>query len=125
MTPQSCNGFVVIVDDEEDTRELIRDLLESNGFAVATAEDGEAALKVLDKVPRVCLMILDLLMPNMNGFEVLKRLSADPGRKDVAVWVSTSAPDIAPEGVPCLPKPVDVQRLVKLVQSHCAAEACA
>lgn len=124
MTTQPCNGCVLIVDDEDDTRELIRDLLESKGFAVATAEDGEAALSILATLPRVCLMILDLLMPNMNGFEVLQRLSVDPTRQSVPVWVSTSAPDIAPEGVPCLPKPVDVQQLVDLVHAHCAAEAC-
>ncbi|HXE82545.1 MAG TPA: response regulator [Gemmatimonadales bacterium] len=124
MTTQPCTGCVLIVDDEEDTRELIRDLLEAKGFAVATAEDGQAALNVLASVPRVCLMILDLLMPNMNGFEVLQRLSADPAHQTVPVWVSTSAPDIAPEGIPCLPKPVDVQQLVALVHAHCAAEPC-
>jgi CheY-like chemotaxis protein len=124
MTTQPCKGYVLIVDDEEDTRELIRDLLEAKGFAVATAEDGAKALDAVAAVPRVCLMILDLVMPNMNGFEVLRHLAADPARRSIPVWVSTSAPDMAPDGIPCLPKPVDVQELVALVGAHCAAESC-
>ena len=125
MTAQPCSGYVLIVDDEEDTRELIRDLLEAKGFSVATAEDGQKALTAIAAVPRVCLMILDLLMPNMDGFEVLQRLAANPDAPNVPVWVSTSAPDLVPAGIPCLPKPVDVQQLVDLVRAHCAAAPCA
>jgi CheY-like chemotaxis protein len=123
MTTQPCSGYVLIVDDEEDTRELIRDLLEAKGFSVATAEDGEQALNAMAAVPRVCLMILDLIMPNMGGLEVLQRLAADPAAQNIPVWVSTSAPHLAPEGVPCLPKPVDVDQLVALVRDHCIAQA--
>lgn len=124
MTASPCKGCVLIVDDEEDTRELVRELLESRGYQVATAEDGVEALAALDRLPRVCLVILDLLMPRMDGIEVLKRLGADPSRRELPVWVSTSIPDRVPAGVPCLPKPVDVARLLSLVDAHCATDTC-
>jgi CheY-like chemotaxis protein len=117
----ACDGYVVLVDDEEDTRELLRDLLEAQGFQVATAEDGAKALDVMSTVPRVCLVLVDLLMPVMDGFELLRRLAADPKLSTFPVWVSTSAPEKAPQGVPCLPKPVDIERLLALVRQHCVA----
>jgi two-component system, chemotaxis family, chemotaxis protein CheY len=124
MTSQACTGVVLIVDDEEDTRELIREVLEARGFQVATAEDGVEALWVVNKTPLICLVILDLLMPNMDGFEVLDRLAAGPERRELKIWISTSAPEKAPPGMRCLPKPVDVSRLLALVSEHCAGEAC-
>lgn len=125
MMSQNCTGVVLIVDDEEDTRELIRDILEARGYRVATAEDGVEALGVMSKTPRICLVILDLLMPRMDGFEVLKRLAAGPERRELPIWISTSMPDRVPAGMRCLPKPVDVERLLSLVDEHCAADACA
>lgn len=123
MTPQTCTGYVVIVDDEEDTRELLRELLEARGYKVATASDGIEALDVLQGLPRICLLLLDLMMPHMDGFEVLKRL---PGKSHpIPVWISTSAPDRAPPGLPCLPKPIDVPTLLSRVAEHCANEVCA
>jgi CheY-like chemotaxis protein len=118
-----CTGIVVVVDDEEDTRELLRTLLELHGYQVATAEDGEAALSVIANTPRVCLVILDFLMPRMGGLEVLKRLGADGTGRSPPVWISTSAPEQAPANVPCLPKPVDVDRLISLVAAHCGGDA--
>lgn len=125
MSSQPCSGVVLIVDDEEDTRELLRDLLEAHGFLVATAEDGEVALEVISRTARICLVILDVLMPKMDGLEVLRRLSAAPKPRDLTVWMSTSAPEQVPAGVCCLPKPVDVARLLSLVNEHCARDACA
>lgn len=119
----TCNGFVLVVDDEDDTRELYRELLEARGYQVATAADGVEALEVMRSGESICLVLLDLLMPNMDGFEVLRHLSTDPRWRDLVVWVSTSSPERVPAGVPCLPKPVDVGRLLFLVAEHCATNA--
>lgn len=64
------------------------------------------------------------IMSAVDRIEVLSRLAADPARRDLAVWVSTSAPDRVPTGVRCLPKPVDVQHLLALVDEHCVGDAC-
>lgn len=125
MTKDPCDGCVVIVDDEEDTRELLKELLEAKGYKVETAEDGVVALDVLSRVPRVCLVILDVLMPRMTGVEVLAKLAADPVHAKLPVWMATSAPDRVPAGVPCLQKPVDVDRLLELVEQHCVRAATA
>lgn len=121
MTTTPCQGFVVVVDDEEDARELLRELLEARGYQVATAHDGLEALRIIGSVPRICLMILDLMMPGMDGFEVIERLGEMS--PTYPVWISTSAPDRVPPGMPCLPKPLDVDRLLALVEQHCRTEA--
>ena len=69
-------GFVLVVDDEEQNRTLLRDTLEARGYEIAEAEDGEQALqKVAEHPPDVIL--LDVMMPGMDGFEVCRRLKND------------------------------------------------
>jgi CheY-like chemotaxis protein len=113
-------GTVVVVEDEEDTRELLRELLEGAGFQVKTAEDGLVALDVLRSTSPVCMVLVDLLMPRMNGLELIHAIAADPGLAQLHVVVSTSAPDKAPAGIPCLPKPVDISSLLAVVAGRCA-----
>ena len=121
----ACDGLVVIVEDEEDTRELLQELLEERGYRVATAQDGVEALDVLRASERVCFVLLDMMMPRLDGFGVLSALAADPALSKLRVCISTSAPERAPLGVTCLPKPIDIERLFEIVDEHCAAEACA
>ncbi len=67
---------ILVVDDDPDMRETLQIILESAGYAVVTAEDGEQCLaKLKQEEPDV--LILDLLMPRMDGFEVCKALK-DP-----------------------------------------------
>lgn len=117
MTVLPCRGTVVVVDDEEDTRELLRELLESRGHEVTTAKDGVEALDIVRHASSICIMILDLMMPRMDGAKVVETLQQE-GRS-FPVWISTSAPERAPKGMPCLPKPVDVDRLLSIVDEHC------
>ena len=58
---------VLVVEDEQQLREMMRDALELNGYAVVTAEHGEDALTKLAEIEHLCLVILDLLMPVMDG----------------------------------------------------------
>lgn len=64
---------VLVVDDEEDIVTLMRDFLEAEGYAVATAGDGPAALAALDTAPADCVL-LDVMMPGQSGFEVLRKI---------------------------------------------------
>ncbi len=70
---------ILVVDDDPDMREALQMILESGGYTVVTAEDGEECLSKL-KEERPDLLILDLLMPKMDGFEVCKALK-DPRHK--------------------------------------------
>jgi len=79
---------VVVVDDDDDMRELMCMLLRGR-YEVSTANDGAQGLKVVREV-RPDLLVLDLLMPIMHGFEVCQRLRADPELKDTKILISSS-----------------------------------
>jgi DNA-binding response OmpR family regulator len=66
-------GTVLVVDDEEGIVELMRDFLEADGFTVVTASDGTRALATLDH-ERVDCVLLDVMMPGLSGFEVVRRI---------------------------------------------------
>ena len=101
---------VLIVDDEEDMRESLRDVIELGGCSAFTARSGEEALALLAN-RRPCLVVLDLLMPGMTGAETLEAMRREPSLATMPVIISTSAPERAPRGVPVLPKPIDIDAL--------------
>jgi CheY-like chemotaxis protein len=69
---------VLVVEDEEGVRESVCDVLRSAGFEVRSAGDGAEALAVLGQVERIDAMVLDLFMPNLDGFGVLDALTEGP-----------------------------------------------
>jgi|GEM_PF-4353347 len=73
---------ILIVDDHDDNIELLRARLEARGYEVQGANDGQAAL---DTVDRWCpdLILLDVMMPKMDGIEVVRRLKAKTDRKEL------------------------------------------
>ena len=85
---------VLVVEDDEPTRELVRRTLESSGHTVLEAEHGRAALDTLDRIgpeeeaPDV--VVLDLMMPVMDGFEFLRRLRGHPIHADLPVLIATA-----------------------------------
>ncbi|WP_424933537.1 response regulator [Amaricoccus macauensis] len=80
---------VLIVDDDATTRAMFRRLLVREGWAVREASDGERALSLISENPPG-LVVLDLMMPNIDGFEVLRRLRGDSDSADIPVIVATS-----------------------------------
>src|SRR6478752_5831532 len=70
-------SLVLVVDDDLDIRETLRDVAEAEGFAVDTASDGREAMERLNKGPAPHLVLLDLMMPVMSGWEVLRAMRAD------------------------------------------------
>ncbi len=75
---------ILVVDDDEALRQLYKSELESEGYEVILAEDGQSALEQFEK-SQPELMILDIVMPNMNGMEVLARIARGPKRVPVIV----------------------------------------
>jgi PAS domain S-box-containing protein len=86
----SCDGpaRVLVVDDEAGTRELLKETLEEHGYVPLLAGSGEQALDTLEHVP-VNAVLLDLIMPQMDGFELLVRLKDNPGWSRIPVLVLT------------------------------------
>lgn len=118
LVARSDERCVLIVDDEEDVRETLRDVVEMAGCSAILAASGEAAMRVLAE-ERPCLIILDLLMPGMTGPEVLEAMGQDPELCSLSVLISTSAPERAPVGVPVLPKPIDIDALFRWMRATC------
>jgi CheY-like chemotaxis protein len=124
MTDQgpTTEGCVLIVDDQEDIRETLRDVIEMAGCKALSAANGVEALALLEH-HRPCLILLDLLMPVMSGQEVLDALRRRPELATVPVVVSTSAPHLAPSGVPILPKPIEIADLWGWLRRTCRCAA--
>jgi DNA-binding response OmpR family regulator len=109
---------VLVVDDEEEIRESLRELLEDEGYQVSTAADGADALRCLeDLLP--CVVILDLMLPVLDGNAVYERMQRDVALSRVPVIVSTSDPSRAPSGVLIMKKPINLDRLLGAVRQHC------
>ncbi|MNS79678.1 Signal transduction histidine-protein kinase BarA [compost metagenome] len=80
---------VLIVDDDPDARALVRDMLTTAGYGVAEAANGAEALESIRRA-RPSLVVLDLMMPELDGFAVLEHLSADPALRTLPVVVLTA-----------------------------------
>lgn len=109
---------VLIVDDEDDVRESLRDVVEMMGCSAILAANGDDALAIL-ATRRPCLIIVDLLMPGMTGAELIVRMRREPTLSSLPVVMSTSAPERAPRDVPLLPKPIDVDALCDWIRRAC------
>lgn len=113
---------VLIVDDERSVLELLTDVLTDEGFSVATALDGQAALDLLDDGMRPLLVVADLMMPRLSGVELAAALRARYGGHTPPVVVMSAnqrwLDDL--EGVSAkLPKPFALDTLVHLVGGFC------
>jgi CheY-like chemotaxis protein len=112
---------VLVVEDEQELREMMRDALELNGYAVVTAQHGRDALAKLPEIEHLCLVILDLLMPVMDGKEFIATLRAQSAMSSVPVVVHTSAAGQALPGVTrVIQKPLRFERLLSVVREYCA-----
>jgi CheY-like chemotaxis protein len=113
------NRTVLVVDDEEDVREALRDLLEQFGYKVLAAPNGREALEILHGENRPGFVLLDLIMPVMNGWEFLEAVAQDAELSRIPVSISTSAPEQAPSDRDVIPKPIDIDALLERVRAAC------
>ena len=113
---------VMLVEDSADIREMMTAALQLAGLRVLTAPNGQAALTILQDRPPPCLILLDLMMPIMNGWELDAALKRDPRLATVPVIVvSALSEDLAsPVGATeYFAKPVDIDKLLEVVCEHC------
>ncbi|MAY35926.1 MAG: DNA-binding response regulator [Spongiibacteraceae bacterium] len=120
----SVNEVALVVDDSPDTLSLLNDALEGAGLSVLLALDGQQALTIASKViPDIIL--LDAIMPNMDGFETCRRLKANPALAEIPVIFMTGLTDtehvvegLEAGGVDYLTKPVSPDELLARVRVH-------
>ncbi|WAS90842.1 response regulator [Nannocystis punicea] len=113
---------VLLIEDDDDIRDVVAELLRDEGYVVHEVADGKQALAYLHGEGRdPCLILLDLMMPLVDGWQVLSRLRAQDRLLALPVVVmSASAPEAAPSGVAAVVrKPIDLDLLLGLVQRYC------
>jgi DNA-binding response OmpR family regulator len=86
------NDAILVVDDDPNSLDIVRTFLESRGYTVFTAIDGKDALAKLDEI-QPALMLLDVMMPGMDGWEVARVVKNHPSFKDVRVIMLTARSD--------------------------------
>jgi CheY-like chemotaxis protein len=108
---------VVVVDDDESVREAIADVLALDGYAVLTACDGDDGLRVLQTAPRPCVALIDLVMPRLDGWEMMRALAAAESLRDIPVVCTTAGREDVPVGCSgVLHKPFDEHALSEAVR---------
>jgi CheY-like chemotaxis protein len=111
---------VLVVEDELELREMMRDALELNGYAVVTAEDGQDALDKIGDIEHLCLVILDLLMPVMNGWDFVEKMRQRAEWAAIPIVVHSSAPAPPSAGVTrVIQKPMLFERLISIAREYC------
>jgi len=85
---------ILVVEDQEDDRQIIRDMLGGTGYAITEAEDGEQALAAVAK-ERPDLILMEIQLPSMDGYEAMRRIRTDPALLSIPIIAVTS---FAPSG---------------------------
>jgi two-component system, chemotaxis family, chemotaxis protein CheY len=127
-TPESARGVVLIVEDNDDVRTVMKTLLELERYRAVTVGDGEEALQVLRGGLNPGLILLDLAMPGKDGFQFRAEQLQDPKLARIPVVVYSGAGNVdekaAALGIKAfLHKPIEIEELLELVKQHCAAAA--
>lgn len=114
---------ILLVDDDEDIRELTAEILRESGYDVVEAEDGQRALEALEGMSAPpALVLLDLMMPVMTGQQMLKVMRATPRLANVPVVALTAGgfrPADVPDAQDVVRKPASVGVLLKAVEQFC------
>jgi CheY-like chemotaxis protein len=118
-------GVVMVVDDDEDWRELVVQFLSDAGFDAVGARHGREALARIRGGLEPDLIVLDLEMPVMTGWELRRELLRDPELAGLPVLVASSADPGPLAGGPCLAKPYAGADLLRAVSALCDTRALA
>lgn len=114
---------ILVIEDNDDVRDMMAVTLELEGHRVVTASNGREALHLLHHGVEPCMILLDLMMPVMNGWEFQKAVAREPQLRDIPiVVVSATGTDgelDRTQAAVVLPKPIDVDRLLNVVEDLC------
>ena len=112
---------VMVVEDDADIRECVQMILEDEGYDVVTACNGAEAEEELAHMKEPCVVLLDLMMPVMNGWEFLEHLQQNGklGAGIRVVVVSAALSDVPDGPVECMRKPVRADQLIATVRQYC------
>ncbi|MFZ5775165.1 MAG: response regulator [Thermodesulfobacteriota bacterium] len=116
---------ILVVDDVANNIFLLKEVLEEEGYQVSEAQDGQTALAMAAAAPQPDLILLDVMMPGMDGFEVCRRLKAEPATSQIPVLFVTAkeaetdeAQGFAVGGVDYITKPISIPIVRARVRAH-------
>jgi CheY-like chemotaxis protein len=120
----ACERVVYVVDDDQEIREILAELLAEEGYRVITATDGRDALdKLRQHVEKPCVILLDLMMPIMSGNQFYVEQQADPALASIPVVVISADGNVRKEaaqfGGEYLAKPIRIETVLHAVERHC------
>lgn len=112
---------ILLVEDDHDTRVSIRQNLEAEGYFVFSAANGQQALELLERIKPPCLILVDLVMPLMNGIEFIERVEANPALHLIPLVVVSAFPALAKSSIAkaIIQKPMDLKVLIDTVREYC------
>jgi CheY-like chemotaxis protein len=123
MSEEQGGKTILIVEDDAATRDALAMILSAEGFAVIGAANGEEALNRLHSPPRPDLILLDLMMPVMDGWQFRREQARDPAVSAIPVVVLSADGNVHQKAATLraagyLQKPIDVEPLLEMIQRH-------
>lgn len=112
---------ILIVEDDVDIREALREILEDEGYLTFEAGNGAEALELLDQIPKPGLLLLDLMMPVMDGYQFLEVVRSHRRFDGIPVVVVTAGIIVVPGISGYIKKPFDTEQLLRIVHQHIPA----
>jgi two-component system response regulator CpxR len=120
----TADSRILIVDDNQDALSALSSLLQIEGFSVRTAQNGLEALNRMKPDDHISLVLLDLWMPVMDGWEFLRRKRSDPRIAEIPVVVISAVSSDPLDGVETvLGKPVHLETLLATIRRHLVSKA--
>jgi len=118
ISPVGRGSYVLVVDDIPESREVIVEVLEIYGYAAVGASSGKEALEYLHQSPPPRLIITDLMMPVMNGWDFLDAKRKIKHLSNVPVLVLSAIPEPKVEADHVMLKPVDIDMLLTVIKPY-------
>jgi CheY-like chemotaxis protein len=117
---ETCSG-ILIVDDDPDIRDSLKEVLEDEGYEVNGVANGREALDYLRRAPRPCVILLDLMMPVMDGWQFRKEQKQDPAIANIPLIVitATGKRPVLIDADELVMKPLDLGRLFEAIERYC------
>jgi CheY-like chemotaxis protein len=116
-----CNS-ILIIEDEQTIRETLKESLELEGYPVVTAKNGREGLDLIENSVNPCLILLDLMMPVMNGFEFLASQEKNKKIAPIPVVIVSAFPEQAQKvkANGFVKKPIDLDHLLTFIKRYCS-----
>jgi CheY-like chemotaxis protein len=111
---------VLVVEDDKDIQEALGQILRHEGFRVFSAYNGREALEHLRNGEEFCLILLDMIMPEMDGEEFLQAMQRDRRLAPIPVIAMTAGNRVPPNVVDSIPKPIELEPLLRRIEDHCS-----